>query len=190
MKVKGSRRLVARPVSRYESYGVAVPSAQATTINSMNEGVAVAFGLFAGGSPCGDGAGCFAVPAPKYADDSPRSALRRQRPLTCVERSHRRSDTVPISLPASNVRTDAHLTVPISAPASLNRSDRRSLVPRPEARSRMLATPRCSGTTRSSVRSRSSWLRHRPDGGTRPERRGCRRCALGAFGLMLLIRSH
>ena len=101
MKVKGSRRLVARLGLALAVAAIAVPSASAMTMNSMYEnggGVRLyADDLHAAVAP---------VPSRfqrQYADDL-------HAPL------------VSTSLPASNVRTDA-ATVPISLPASSVRTD-------------------------------------------------------------------
>jgi len=162
MKVKGSRRLVARLGLALAVAAVAVPSAQAMTINSVNEG---------GGSVRLFADDLHAAMAPaasrfkrQYADDL-------HAPL------------VSTSLPASNVRTDA-ATVPISAPASNVQTDAASFRgPSPITDARHIALLRHNaqlGQEPVQLASASS------DGGIDWSVAGVG-AALGAFGLMLLI---
>jgi hypothetical protein len=178
MKVKGSRRLVARLGLALAAAAVAVPSAQAMTINSMNEG---------GGSVRLFADDLHAAMAPaasrfqrQYADD-----LHAPLVSTSLPASNVRTDaaTVPISLPASNVRTDA-ATVPISAPASNVQTDAASFRgPSPITDARHTALLRHNaqlGQEPVQLASASS------DGGIDWSAAGVG-AALGAFGLMLLI---
>jgi len=98
MKVKGSRRLVARLGLALAVTAIAVPSATAMTMNSTSE---------SGGS------------VRLYADD-----LHAPLVSTLLPASNVRTDaaTVPISQPAFSVRTDA-ATVRVSVPASNVRTD-------------------------------------------------------------------
>jgi hypothetical protein len=164
MKVKVSRRLVARLGLALAVAAVAVPGAQAMTMNLIDES--------------GGGARLYAddlhaavAPVPsrfqrQYADD-----LHAQLVSTSLPASNVRTDaaTVPISLPASNVRTDA-ATVPISVPASNVQTDAASFQgPSPQV-----------GQEPIQLASASS------DGGIDWSVAGVG-AALGAFGLMLLI---
>jgi hypothetical protein len=177
MKVKGSRRLVARLGLALAVAAVAVPSAQAMTINSMNEG---------GGSVRLFADDLHAAMAPaasrfqrQYADD-----LHAQL-VSSLPASNVRTDaaTVPISLPASNVRTDAS-TVPISAPASNVQTDAASFRgPSPITDAHHIALLRHNaqlGQEPIQLASASS------DGGIDWSVAGVG-AVLGAFGLMLLI---
>jgi hypothetical protein len=176
MKVKGSRRLVARLGLALAVAAVAVPSAQAMTINSMNEG---------GGSVRLFADDLHAAMAPaasrfqrQYADD-----LHAPLVSTSLPASNVRTDaaTVPISLPASNVRTDA-ATVPISSPASNVQTDAASFRgPSPITDARHTALLRHNAQLgQEPVQLASS------DGGIDWSVAGVS-AALGAFGLMLLI---
>ena len=180
MKVKGSRRLVARLGLALAVAAVAVPSAQAMTINSMNEG---------GGSVRLFADDLHAAMAPaasrfqrQYADD-----LHAPLVSTSLPASNVRTDaaTVPISLKASNVRTDA-ATVPISVPASNVQTDAASFrgpSPTPITDARHTALLRHNaqlGREPVQLASASS------DGGIDWSVAGVG-AALGAFGLMLLI---
>jgi hypothetical protein len=163
MKVKGSRRLVARLGLALAVAAVAVPGAQAMTINSMNEGGGGGVRLYA------DDLHAAVAPVPsrfqrQYADD-----LHAQLVSTSLPASNVRTDaaTVPISLPASNVRTDAS-TVPISAPASNVQTDAASFRgPSPITEPIQLASASSDGGIDWSVAGVGA--------------------VLGAFGLMLLI---
>lgn len=90
MKVKGSRRLVARLGLALAVAAVAVPSASAMTMNAMNE---------SGGS------------ARLYADD-----LHAPLAVATLESSNVRTDAayVPVSSFASNIRTDGASSVPLT----------------------------------------------------------------------------
>jgi len=163
MKVKGSRRLVARLGLALAVAAVAVPGAQAMTVNSMNEGGGGGVRLYA------DDLHAAVAPVPsrfqrQYADDL-------HAPL------------VSASLPASNVRTDA-ATVPISVPASNVRTDAASFRgPSPITDARHTALLRHNaqlGQEPIQLASASS------DGGIDWSVAGIG-AALGAFGLMLLI---
>jgi hypothetical protein len=101
MKVKGSRRLVARLGLALAVAAIAVPSASAVTMNGMYE---------SGGSGGG---------VRLYADDLHAPLVSTSLPPSNVRTD---SATVPISLRASNVRTDA-ATVRFSVPASNVRTD-------------------------------------------------------------------
>ena len=162
MKVKGSRRLVARLGLALAVAAVAVPGAQAMTINSMNEGGG-GVRLYA------DDLHAAVAPVPsrfqrQYADDL-------HAPL------------VALSLPASNGRTDA-ATVPISAPAPNVQTDAASFRgPSPITDARHTALLRHNaqlGQEPIQLASASS------DGGIDWSVAGVG-AALGAFGLMLLI---
>ena len=139
MKVKGSRRLVARLGLALAVAAIAAPGAQAMTMNAMNE---------SGGG------------ARLYADDL-------HAPLAVatlgVERSHRRGFSQPI-VSGSNVRTDAASSkptpVPVSSFASNIRTDAASSVPLTDARHSALLKHRAQiGQSRRSSRRRNS---HRP----------------------------
>jgi hypothetical protein len=117
MKVKGSRRLVARLGLALAVAAIAVPSASAVTMNGMYEsggGVRLyADDLHAAVTP---------VPSRfqrQYADDLHAPLVSTSLPPSNVRTD---SATVPISLRASNVRTDA-ATVRFSVPASNVRTD-------------------------------------------------------------------
>ena len=164
MKVKGSRRLVARLGLALAVAAIAVPSASAVTMNSMYEsGGGVR--LYA------DDLHAAVVPVPsrfqrQYADD-----LHAPLVSTSLPASNVRTDaaTVPISLPASNVRTDA-ATVRFSVPASNVRTDAASFrgpSPITDARPIQLASVSSDSGIDWSVAAIGA--------------------ALGAFGLMLLI---
>jgi hypothetical protein len=177
MKVKGSRRLVARLGLALAVAAVAVPGAQAMTINSIEGGGGVR--LYA------DDLHAAVAPVPsrfqrQYADD-----LHAQLVSTSLPASNVRTDaaTVPISLLASNVRTDAS-TVPISAPASNVQTDAASFRgPSPITDARHIALLRHNaqlGQEPIQLASASS------DGGIDWSVAGVG-AVLGAFGLMLLI---
>jgi hypothetical protein len=164
MKVKGSRRLVARLGLALAVAAIAVPSASAVTMNSMYEsGGGVR--LYA------DDLHAAVVPVPsrfqrQYADD-----LHAPLVSTSLPASNVRTDaaTVPISLPASSVRTDA-ATVRFSVPASNVRTDAASFrgpSPITDARPIQLASASSDSGIDWSVAAIGA--------------------ALGAFGLMLLI---
>jgi hypothetical protein len=114
MKVKSSRRLVARLGLALAVAAIAAPGAQAMTMNASNE---------SGGS------------ARLYADD-----LHAPLAVTAVKASNVRTDSAspqPI-VPGSNVRTDAAsfkpTRVPVSSFASNIRTDAASSVPLTDAR--------------------------------------------------------
>ncbi len=94
MKVKGSRRLVARLGLALAVAAVAAPSAQATTMNAMFE---------SGGG------------ARLYADDLHASVTAFSLPASNV-----RTDAASLqpSMPGSNVRTDAASSQPVAVPVS------------------------------------------------------------------------
>jgi hypothetical protein len=94
MKVKGSRRLVARLGLALAVAAIAVPSAQAVTMNSMYEG---------GGG------------VRLYADD-----LRAPLSEFSLPASNVRTDAASLqsSMPGSNVRTDAASSQPVAVPVS------------------------------------------------------------------------
>jgi hypothetical protein len=165
MKVKGSRRLVARLGLALAVAAIAVPSASAMTMNSMYEsGGGVR--LYA------DDLHAAVVPVPsrfqrQYADD-----LHAPLVSTSLPASNVRTDaaTVPISLAASNVRTDA-ATVPISLAASNVRTDAASFRgPSPQLGQEPIQLASAS-----------------PDSGGIDWSVAGIGAAFGAFGLMLLI---
>jgi hypothetical protein len=114
MKVKGSRRLVARLGLALAVAAIAAPGAQAMTMNANNE---------SGGS------------ARLYADD-----LHAPLAVTAVKASNVRTDAASLQpiVPGSNVRTDAAsfrpTPVPVSSFASNIRTDAASSVPLTDAR--------------------------------------------------------
>ena len=114
MKVKGSRRLVARLGLALAVAAIAAPGAQAMTMNANNE---------SGGS------------ARLYADD-----LHAPLVVTVVKASNVRTDSASLQpiVPGSNVRTDAASSkptaVPVSSFASNIRTDAASSVPLTDAR--------------------------------------------------------
>jgi hypothetical protein len=158
MKVKSSRRLVARLGLALAVAALAAPSASAMTINSID---------------ASGGGGRL------YADD-----LHAQL-VSSLPASNVRTDaaTVPISLLASNVRTDA-ATVPISAPAPNVQTDAASFRgPSPITDARHTALLRHNaelGQEPVQLASATS------DGGIDWSVAGVG-AVLGAFGLMLLI---
>jgi hypothetical protein len=166
MKVKGSRRLVARLGLALAVAAVAVPGAQAMTVNSMNEG--------------GGGGG-----VRLYADDLHAAVAPVPSRFQRQYADDLHAPLVSTSLPASNVRTDA-ATVPISAPASNVQADAASFrgpSPRPITDARHTALLRHNaqlGQEPIQLASASS------DGGIDWSVAGVG-AALGAFGLMLLI---
>jgi hypothetical protein len=157
MKVKSSRRLVARLGLALAVAAIAAPSASAMTINSIDASGGVRL----------------------YADD-----LHAQL-VSSLPASNVRTDaaTVPISLPASNVRTDA-ATVPISAPARNVQTDAASFRgPSPITDARHTALLRHNAQLgREPVQLASA----ASDGGIDWSVAGVG-AVLGAFGLMLLI---
>jgi len=114
MKVKSSRRLVARLGLALAVAAIAAPGAQAMTMNAINE---------SGGS------------ARLYADD-----LHAPLAVTVVKPSNVRTDSASLQpiVPGSNVRTDAASSkptpVPVSSFASNIRTDAASSVPLTDAR--------------------------------------------------------
>jgi len=114
MKVKSSRRLVARLGLALAVAAIAAPGAQAMTMNASNE---------SGGS------------ARLYADD-----LHAPLAVTAVKASNVRTDAASLQpiVPGSNVRTDAASSkptlVPVSSFASNIRTDAASSVPLTDAR--------------------------------------------------------
>jgi hypothetical protein len=179
MKVKGSRRLVARLGLALAVAAIAVPSASAMTMNSMYEsGGGVR--LYA------DDLHAAVVPVPsrfqrQYADD-----LHAPLVSTSLPASNVRTDaaTVPISLAASNVRTDA-ATVPISAPGSNVRTDAASFRgPSPITDARHTALLRHNAQLGQEPIQLASAS---PDSGGIDWSVAGIGAAFGAFGLMLLI---
>ena len=114
MKIKSSRRLVARLGLALAVAAIAAPGAQAMRMNAMSDG---------GGS------------ARLYADD-----LHAPLAVTAVKASNVRTDAASLQpiVPGSNVRTDAAsfrpTPVPVSSFASNIRSDAASSVPLTDAR--------------------------------------------------------
>jgi hypothetical protein len=174
MKVKGSRRLVARLGLALAVAAIAVPSASAMTINYESGG---GVRLYA------DDLHAAVAPVPsrfqrQYADD-----LHAPLVPTSLPASNVRTDaaTVPISLPASNVRTDA---ATVSVPASNVQTDAASFRgPSPITDARHIALLRHNaqlGREPIQLASASS------DGGIDWSVAGVG-AVVGAFGLMLLI---
>jgi hypothetical protein len=164
MKVKGSRRLVARLGLALAVAAIAVPGASAMTMNSMYEsGGGVR--LYA------DDLHAAVVPVPsrlqrQYADDLHAPLVSKSLPASNVRTD---AATVPISLAASNVRTDA-ATV-ISAPGSNVRTDAASFRgPSPQLGQEPIQLASAS-----------------PDSGGIDWSVAGIGAAFGAFGLMLLI---
>lgn len=181
MKVKGSRRLVARLGLALAAAAVAVPSAQAMTMNSMNEsGGGVR--LYA------DDLHAAMVPAAnriqrQYADDLHASVVR-----TSLAASNVRTDAaaVRVSLPASSVRTDA-ASVPVSVPVpgSNVRTDAASFRgPSPITDARHTALLRRNAQLGQEPIQLASAS---PDSGGIDWSVAAIGASLGAFGLMLLI---
>jgi hypothetical protein len=104
MKVKSSRRLVARLGLALAVAAVAVPSTQAMTMNAMSDG---------------GGSGSVRL----YADDLHAASAAFSLPASNV-----RTDAASLqpSVPGSNVRTDAASAQPVSVPASNVRIDVRT----------------------------------------------------------------
>ena len=174
MKVKGSRRLVARLGLALAVAAIAAPSASAMPMYESGGGVRLyADDLHAAVAP---------VPSRfqrQYADD-----LHAPLVSTSLPASNVRTDaaTVPISLLASNVRTDA-ATVPISAPASNVQTDAASFRgPSPITDARHTALLRHNAQ----LGQEPVQLASASDGGIDWSVAGVG-AALGVFGLMLLI---
>jgi hypothetical protein len=198
MKIKGSRRLVARLGLALAVAAVAVPSAQAMTMNAMNEsGGSVR--LFA------DDLHAAVVPAAnriqrQYADDLHASVVPTSLPASSVRTD---AASVRVSLPASNVRTDA-ATVPVSVPVpgSNVRTDAATVpvsVPVPGSNVRTDAAS-FRGPSPITDDRHTALLRHNAQLGREPIQLASASpdsgidwsvagigAALGAFGLMLLI---
>jgi hypothetical protein len=180
MKVKGSRRLVARLGLALAVAAVAVPGAQAMTMNAMNE---------SGGS------------VRLFADDLHASVVPMSLPASNVRTD---AATVSVSLPASSVRTDA-ASVPVSVPVpgSNVRTDAASVpvsVPVPGSNVRTDAASFRGPSPITDAR-HTALLRHNaqlgrepiqlasasPDSGGIDWSVAAIGAALGAFGLMFLI---
>ncbi|TML14401.1 MAG: hypothetical protein E6G31_05470 [Actinobacteria bacterium] len=165
MKVKGSRRLVARLGLALAVTAIAVPSATAMTMNSTSE---------SGGS------------VRLYADD-----LHAPLVSTSLLASNVRTDaaTVPISRPAFSVRTDA-ATVPISRPAFSVRTDAATVrvsVPASNVRTDAASFRGPSPITNAQLPQEPTQLASASSDGGIDWSVAAIGAALGAFGLMLLI---
>ena len=165
MKVKGSRRLVARLGLALAVAAIAAPGAQAMTMNANNE---------SGGS------------ARLYADD-----LHAPLAVTVVKASNVRTDSASLQpiVPGSNVRTDAAsfrpTPVPVSSFASNIRTDAASSVPLTDARHSALLKHRAQiGQQPTQLASTQLPSTDSPGINWGVAAIGA---ALGAFGLMLLF---
>jgi hypothetical protein len=165
MKVKGSRRLVARLGLALAVAAIAAPGAQAMTMNANNE---------SGGS------------ARLYADD-----LHAPLAVTVVKASNVRTDSASLQpiVPGSNVRTDAAsfrpTPVPVSSFASSIRTDAASSVPLTDARHSALLRHRAEiGQQPTQLASTQLPSTDSPGINWGVAAIGA---ALGAFGLMLLF---
>ena len=165
MKVKGSRRLVARLGLALAVAAIAAPGAQAMTMNANNE---------SGGS------------ARLYADD-----LHAPLAVTVLKASNVRTDSASLQpiVPGSNVRTDAAsfkpTPVPVSSFASNIRTDGASSAPLTDARHSALLKHRAQiGQTPTQLASTQLPSNDSPGINWGVAAIGA---ALGAFGLMLLF---
>jgi hypothetical protein len=165
MKVKSSRRLVARLGLALAVAAIAAPAAQAMTINAMNE---------SGGS------------ARLYADD-----LHAPLAVATLKASNVRTDAASLQpiVSGSNVRTDAAsskpIPVPVSSFASNIRTDGASSVPLTDARHSALLRHRAQiGQMPTHLASTQFPSNDSPGINWGVAGIGA---ALGAFGLMLLF---
>ena len=165
MKVKSSRRLVARLGLALAVAAIAAPAAQAMTINAMNE---------SGGS------------ARLYADD-----LHAPLAVATLKASNVRTDAASLQpiVSGSNVRTDAAsskpIPVPVSSFASNIRTDGASSVPLTDARHSALLRHRAQiGQMPTHLTSTQFPSNDSPGINWGVAGIGA---ALGAFGLMLLF---
>jgi len=165
MKVKSSRRLVARLGLALAVAAIAAPGAQAMRMNAMSD---------SGGN------------ARLYADD-----LHAPLAVTAVKASNVRTDAASLQpiVPGSNVRTDAASSkptlVPVSSFASNIRTDAASSVPLTDARHSALLKHRAQiGQTPTQLASTQLPSNDSPGIDWSVAGIGA---ALGAFGLMLLF---
>lgn len=162
MKVKGSRRLVARLGLALAVAAIAAPGAQAMTMNATNE---------SGGS------------ARLYADD-----LHAPLAVATVKASNVRTDAASLQpiVPGSNVRSDAASSrptpVPVSSFASNIRTDGASSVPITDARHSALLKHRAQQPTQFASTQLPSTDSPGINWGV-----AAIGAALGALGLMLLF---
>src|SRR5262245_49759034 len=115
MKVKGSRRLVARLGLALAVAAIAAPSAQAVTMNAMNEsGGGVRLYADDLRAPVSQ----FTLPASNVRTDAASIQPSMPGANVLTDAASSRPVSIPVSFPASNVQTDAASSRPVSNPVS------------------------------------------------------------------------